>query len=283
MKLPPRFGVVHVLVALSSSAFAQNFLPLDFSQNVQPNNGIYPNMSTLGPEYYSGTSFDFVNVTTQNGQSIDARVTILGSQGAYEFVGWIPDYNSAAGQPDGDLGVYYRHTGSFAQPTGGIAYLMTFYVGGGTFTNQAVLSDFRLLIYDHDGEPGQSESIRAYLGNGLTGYQIRNGSNISASLADGMVAFDAGGQNLSETGPEGSFIAYYSNTSQVRFDMYGTTLPSNPAGNNGMFAAFDGDLSLTGGQTSGFGSFVAVPEPTSSTLIAAAISAGLLRRGRSRA
>lgn len=160
---------------------------------------------------------------------------------------------------------------------------MTFYLGGGTFTEQAVLSDFRLLIYDHDGEPGQSESIRTYLGDGFSGYQIRDGSNIAASQSGGTVTFDAGGQNLSETGPEGSFIAYYSNTSQIRFDMFGTTLPSNPAGNNGMFAAFDGDLSLTGGQTSGFGSFVAVPEPSSTTLIAAAISAGLLRRARPRA
>lgn len=259
---------------------AQNYLPLDFSQNVQATNAMYPNNSTLGPAYYSGLTYDFVNVTTSNGQAVDARVTILGTEGNYNFVGWIPDYNSDSGQPEGDLGVYYRHDGGFAFPTGGIAFTMAFYEGGGTFTNAAVLSDFRLLIYDHDGEPGQHESIRTYEDDGFVGYQLRDGSGIHTHDEGDTWRFDAGGTNLSETGPEGGFIAYYQNTSSVRFDMFATTYPSNPATNNGVFAAFDGDLSVNNGGTGGFGSFVPVPEPGSTALAGTSLALLLLRRHR---
>jgi hypothetical protein len=274
--------VIQILLLAPLTASAQNILPLDFSQNVQDTDAIYPNNSTLGPEYYSGHTFDFVNVTTANGHSIDARVTILGTAGGYEFVGWLPDYNSDAGEPQGDLGVYYKHDGDFSAPLGGIAYTLSFYEGGGAFTNAAVLSDFRLLIYDHDGEPGQSESIRTYEADGFAGFQIRDGSGIHSHHEGDTWRFDAGGQGLSETGPEGSFIAYYQNTSSIRFDMFSTTSPSNPAGNSGIFAAFDGNLSLTGGLTTNFAAFVPVPEPSSASLTAAAISLSLLRRCRTK-
>lgn len=280
MPRPPITGAISILAALSLPLMAQNPLPLDFSHNVQAVNAIYPNNSSLGPEYYSGTTLDFVNVTERNGQAVDARVTVLGSAGAYEFVGWIPDYNSAAGQPSGDLGVYYRHTGDFSAPTGGIAYTITFYEGGGGFSNTTALDDLRILIYDHDGEPGQSESIRTYMSDGFTGYQIRDGSGITAAGEGGSWRFDSGGANLSETGPEGGFIAHYQNTSSIRFDLFGTTLPSNPAANNGIFASFDGDLSLTHHHTGEFGQFVAVPEPATAALPLLAAVAMLLRRRR---
>lgn len=293
MPLPPPTSVVLVLACCLQTAWGQNYLPLDFSQNVQAVNAIYPNNSTLGPEYYSGLVFDFVNVTNQNGQAVDARVSILGTAGNYNFVGWIPDYNSDSGQPDGDLGVYYRHDGYFDPPghgnpfaerfsTGGIAYTISFFEGGGTFTNSTVLSEVGFLIYDFDGETYQSESIRTYESDGFAGYQIRDGSGIQASGDNGIWNFDAAGNNLPETGPEGSIIAYYTNASTIRFDLYSTTSTNNPAANNGIFAAFDGDLSLTGGLTGGYGAFVPVPEPASATLIAAAFTIGLLRRSRPR-
>lgn len=279
--MPPQLSLaLPAFAALAMPAMAQNHLPLDFSNNVQAVDSIYPNNSTLGPYYCSGTTLDFVNVTSQYGQAVDARVSVLGSSGAYEFVGWIPDYNSAGGQPEGDLGVYYRHTGDFSAPTGGIAYAITFYEGGGTFSNTTALEDFRILIYDHDGEPGQSESIRTYMSDGFSGYQIRNGSNITATGEGGSWRFDSGGANLSETGPEGSFIAYYRNTSSVRFDMFGTTLPSNPAQNNGIFAGFDGNLGLTHHHTPGYGEFVAVPEPSTMALPLLAFAGILVRRRR---
>ncbi len=269
-----------LLLLFPAVSSAQNFLPLDFSQNVQANNDIYPNNSSLGPYFFSGSTLDFVNVTTQDGMQVDARISIIGTSGNYNHVGYIPDYNSASGQPEGDLGIYYRHDGNFTEPTGGISYTLTFYEGGGAFANTVSLLDFRLLIYDHDGEPGQSESIVTHIDDGLAGYQLHNSSNITATYANGDVRFDSGGSNQPEDGPQGGFIAYYHNTSSIRFDMIATTFPSNPAQNNGIFAAIDGDLGLTGGQTGDFGTFVAVPEPGSCSLVACAISLGTLRRRR---
>jgi hypothetical protein len=274
-----------------SRARAQNILPLDFSQNVQAVNAIYPNNSTLGPEYYNGLTFDFRNVTNQGGQAVDARVSVIGTQGNYNFVGWIPDYNSDAGQPEGDLGVYYRHDGIFPPvdplnpgaerfSTGGMAFTISFFIGDGSFTTSTVLSEVGFLIYDFDGEPGQSELIRTYLSDGFSGYQIRNGSGIDSHFQGDSQLFEAPGTNLSETGPQGSFIAYYQNTSQIRFDLFSTTGSSNPPGNNGIFASFDGDLGLVGGDLSGYGGFVPVPEPGVPLLAGTAIAALLLRRNR---
>jgi hypothetical protein len=274
-------------------ASAQNILPLDFSRNVQAVNAIYPNNSTLGPEYYNGLSLDFLNVTNQAGQSVDARVSVIGTSGNYNFVGWLPDYNSAAGQPDGDLGVYYRHDGFFPQidplnpgaerfSTGGIAFTISFFVGDGTFTTSTVLSEVGFLIYDFDGEPGQSELLRTYLSDGFSGYRIRNGSGIDSHFQGDSQLFEAPGTNLSETGPEGSLIAYYQNTSQIRFDLFSTTSTNNPPGNNGIFASFDGDLSLVNGSLSGYGPLVSIPEPGVPLLAGTAIAALLLRRSRLR-
>lgn len=281
--LRPLPGWFPMLLLCVASVNAQNLLPLDFSQSVQGTNDINPNNSTLGPKFYNGPVYDFLNVTTQAGQTIDARVSILGSQGNYNFVGWIPDYNSASGQPEGDLGVYYRHNGWFDPEdpenplaerfsSGGIAYTITFFEGGGTFSNTAVLSEVGFLIYDFDGEPYQTENIRVHESDGFAGYQIYGGSGIQTSHADDDWTFSAPGVNLSETGPEGSFIAYYQNTSSIRFDLFSTTSTNNPMGNNGIFAAFDGDLSLVGSGTPGYGAFVPVPEPSTPVLITLAVS-----------
>ena len=75
-------------------------------------------------------------------------------------------------------------------------------------------------------------------------------------------------------------ILYYENTSSIRFDLFATTLPELPGPNNGIFAAWDGDISLTDGNTNGFGSFVAVPEPGSSALFGVTLAALVLRRSR---
>lgn len=288
MSPPPHALGALILVTLGLPARAQTFLPLDFSRNVQAVNAIYPNNSTLGPEYYNGLTLDFVNVTTQGGQAVDARVTVLSTSGNYEFVGWIPDYNQDAGQPEGDLGVYYRHNGFFPPEnplserfsSGGIAYTISFFVGDGSFTTSTVLSEVGFLIYDFDGEPYQSELIRTYQSDGFAGYRIRNGSGITSLADGGTQVFQAPGTNLSETGPEGSFIAYYQNTSQIRFDLFSTTSTNNPPGNNGIFAAFDGDLGLISGDLSGYGAFVPVPEPSAPLIAATALSSLLLRRTR---
>lgn len=281
-----------LIIFATASAVAQNITLLDFTKNVQSTDSIYPNNSTLGPEYFSGLSFDFKEVATiEGGATIDARVTVVSTAGNYNFVGWIPDYNSAVGEPDGDLGVYYRHNGFFDPEdplnpgaerfsSGGISYTISFFEGGGTFTTAAVMSRIGFLIYDFDGEAYQSEGIRTYESDGFSGYQTYTGSGITASDESGIWTFNSPGGNLSETGPEGSFIAYFDNTSTIRFDMFSTTSTNNPTGNNGVFAAFDGDLSLTNG-TTGFEPLVNVPEPSSALLMAAAASVALFRRNRS--
>jgi hypothetical protein len=283
--------VLALCLLTTYTVFAQSIHPLDFSQSVQGTNDIYPNNSTLGPEFYNGFTYDFLNVTTQGGQSIDARVNVIGTQGNYNFVGWIPDYNSDSPQPNGDLGVYYRHNGWFDPPDpqnplaerfsfGGVAFTISFFEGGGSFTNSAVLSEVGFLIYDFDGETYQSENIRMHESDGFAGYQIYNDSGIQTSYADGDWTFSAPGVNLPETGPEGSLIAYYQNTSSIRFDLFATTSTNNPFQNNGIFAAFDGDLSLVGPGTPGYGAFVPVPEPSTPLLAALAASLLLSRRGR---
>jgi hypothetical protein len=274
----PQGRIQLLFLAIATNLCAQSYVPLDFSENKQMTNGLYPNNSTLGPEFYSGWTFDFLNVANVDGQSIDARVSVLGIAGAYEFVGWLPHYNEANGQPANDLGVYHRFDGNYAAPTGGVAFNITFYQGGDTFTTLATLSDFRLLIYDHDGEDIQSESIRAYYDDGLVGYQLHQDSGIHTHHEQDSVRFDARGFNHSETGPEGGFIAYYKNTSSLRLDMFTTTIPTNQPWRFGIFAGIDGDLSLTGGSTAAFSPFVAVPEPSSALLAAIGASLCLVRR-----
>jgi hypothetical protein len=273
--------IIAALSLASGGALAQSFVNLDFSNNVQPNDSIYPNMSTLGPEYYSGTTFDFINVAYVNGQAVDARVSLVSTTPGYEFVGYLPDYNTAPGGPEGDLGVYYRYNGDLNNPTGGIGYTISFYQGGGGFTTSQTLSNIRFLIYDHDGEPTQSENIRIYQSDGYTGYQSRIGSGIQGYDEGSTWNFDSRGLGFGEDNADGSFIAYYQNTSSVRFDIFSTSL-GTPFANYGVFTAFDGDLSLTNGSTAGFGSFVAVPEPSTPLFVMSTLFLSLLHRRRLR-
>jgi hypothetical protein len=271
-----------LLALLPAGAWAQSFVDLDFSGNVQPATEMYPNNSTLGPYYSSALSMDFANA----GNSVDVRVSFLGltdgegssfrDTSTYQWVGWIPDYNDSFA--NNDLGVYYRHDGNLAQPTGGIAWSMSFFLGGSGFSTPVELPGVRLLIYDHDGESLQSESIRAFGGDGLVGYQLHQNSGIQAHDEDGSIRFDSRGAGHPETTADGGMILYYQNTSSIRFDMFGTTFPGLPPQNSGLFAAWDGNLGVNGGGTSGFQPFVAVPEP--STALLGALAVGLLLHRR---
>ena len=277
--LPSQILVAFAFV--TGSAFAQSFVNLNFAQNVQPTNAIYPNNSTLGPEYFSGLTFDFINVAFVNGLAVDARVSLVSSTPGYDFVGYLPNYNTAPEGPEGDLGVYYRYNGDLNNPTGGIGYTISFYESGSNFTTSKTLSNLRFLIYDHDGEPTQSETIRTYNSDGYTGYQSNNGSGIQGFNEGSSWRFNSRGQNFAEDTADGGFIAYYENTSSVRFDIYSTTT-GGPVANYGVFTAFDGDLSLTNGSTAGFGAFVAVPEPSTPLLAITSLLLILTHRRRSR-
>ena len=268
---------------------AQNFTDIDFSRNIQATNAVNPNNSTLGPDYYAGLQLDFADVAWFQGASlgVDARVEINyvvnnnPISPGYEFVGYIPDYNQASNQPEGDLGVYYKSQLNLQNQTiGGITFTISFFESGSNFSVARELMDFRLLMYDHDGEPGQSESIRLYGSDGLTGYQLGSGSGIHTHHENDTVRFDSRGEGHPEDSADGGFIAYYHNTSVVRFDMFATTETWLPAANNGIFAAIDGDLSLTGGSTAGFNPYVPIPEPSFAAIAAGAAACGLFRRSR---
>ncbi|MCW1913953.1 PEP-CTERM sorting domain-containing protein [Luteolibacter sp. GHJ8] len=276
------------LAALISAAAGQTYVDLNFSNNVQPATQMYPNNSTLGPYYTSEPSLDFANAGTYNGIGIDVRVSQIGltdgetsnlrPTSTYEWVGWIPDYNTSAGSDD--LGVYYRHDGNYSQETGGIAWSMSFYEAGSNFSVPVTLPGVRFLIYDHDGEPYQSESIRAFGSDGLVGYQLHNNSEISVVDENGNLRFDSRGSNHLETTADGGMILYYNNVSSVRFDWFATTQFGLAPESHGIFAAIDGNLGLTNGSTNGFGNFVPVPEPSTALLTGAAAAGMALRRRR---
>lgn len=275
----PRNAALCIYAMLSGPLSAQSYVNLDFTNNVQPNNAIYPNNSTLGPDYYNGPVFDFTNVGTTGSTTIDARMSLVSTSGKFELVGWIPDYNQDPGQPEGDLGVYGRSTDVNGNFSGGLSWRMDFFEGGGTFTTPLTLPAFRFLIYDHDGEAAQRESVRVFLDDGFTGYQIRNDSGITA-IDDGTSwLFPSRGLNHSETNDDGGMILYFANTNHVLFQWDIQNFAGLPPQNSGFFKALDGNLSQTGGSTANYSAFVAVPEPSSSALVIFSVLR-LLRRQR---
>ncbi len=286
MPSPFSFSIILSLLLIPSVASGQNFVDLDFSQNIQPTNAVNPNNSTLGPDYFAGLTLDFANVAFIDGLPVDARVAIDFTAAqpvspGYEFVGYIPDYDAASGGPEGDLGVYYKSIfGNTSAVTGGISMRISFFEGGGNFTTATTLTHLRFLIYDHDGEPGQSESVRTYLSDGFSGYQIGDDSGIHSHDEGNSWRFDAFGQGFPETSPDGGFIAYYQNTSSIRFDLFSTTEAYHPAVNSGIFVAFDGDLGLLDGDSTGFGTFIPIPEPSTPLIALATTAMGMLRRSR---
>ena len=274
---------------LSPGLPAQSYADLGFSTNIQPTDDTYPNGSTLGPDYSTRHFLDFANAGSYNGTSIDVRASFAGltdGQGSsfretstYQWVGWIPDYN--ASDANDDLGVYYRHDGNFLQQTGGIAWTFSFYEGGSDFSVPITLPGVRFLVYDHDGEAAQSESIRAFAADGFAGYRLHGNSGIHVHDEEGSYRFDSRGEGHPETTADGGMILYYHDTSSIRFDLFATTLPwINPA-NLGIYAAWDGNLSLTDGSTEDFGEYVHVPEPSTTLLFGATAIGLLLRRARS--
>jgi hypothetical protein len=286
------FPFPRAIFALTSlfavSAYGQTYVDLDFSHNVQPALEKNPNGSTLGPWYSSASYMDFANAGTYNGASVDVRVSMIGltdgessdfrETSTYQWVGWLPDYNSASSS--NDLGVYYKHDGNYAQQTGGIAWTLSFYEGGSDFSTPITLPGVRFLVYDHDGEPFQSETVRTFGADGFAGYQLHGQSGIQVQDEGGTWRFDARGQGQPETTADGGMILYYQNTSSIRFDLFATTKPGLPGPNNGIFGAWDGDLGLTGGGTDGFLPYVTVPEPSPTLLFGLTGIGLLLRRNR---
>lgn len=296
MHIRPHRHIPLLLLLSALPCAAQTYLDLDFRNNVEATNAQFPNNSSLGPNYYSGQTMHFTNVTSQNGVSVDAVVTVSAKEGSYDLIGWIPHYNHQWTNRRGDLGAYAAFTGTYPDATspalGGLTYQISFYVGGESllpsdrFQTEIALSAFRFLVYDHDGEPSQAESIRTFYEDGFVGYQIRDGSGITTEADASSVIFHSQGSNLSETTDAGSFIAYYENTSSIQFQLLASTTHDavGPLGGYlntyGIFTAFDGSLSLINGDTANFGATVPVPEPSAILLLGITATAAFLRRKR---
>jgi hypothetical protein len=282
MKPSPRLSVLSLVLmawALAGPLVAQNFVGLVFDQPFQANNATHPQLG----DYYTGTTFDFLDVAPASGEVIDARLTISGiSSPRYTFGGTFPDHSPFAGGSGGDLGLLYAYTGGggaggdFGE--GGVTYRLEFYSGGGLFNSPVALSNLSLMIYDIDGEPSQSESLLVYAEDGLASYQLSNASPLAVSQGpDGSHRFSAPLEMLDADDPASAVILHYADTSSVRFRLLANTNGASN-NNNAIYHGLDGDLSLIG--ASGFASpVVVVPEP-SVALLACGGLLPLLRRRR---
>ncbi|MFT4177256.1 MAG: hypothetical protein QM627_11445 [Luteolibacter sp.] len=274
--------IPRVLVSLCLAApfplLAQNYVDLDFSNHTQATNG----SGDLGP-HYTGPVMNFTNVAAASGKNIDLVASVSATSGNYSFVATYPDYSSAVKQPDGDLGFVYQANG---YGIGGITYTLDFYQGGGSFTDSLAINNFRLMMYDVDGESWQSESVRVYVADGFYGYQLPTVGGITVTdEGNGSFLFTGPGVNRAETDPSAAFILYFRNTSSINLEMVADTYErvgrqKGPLPNQ-VFSAIDGDLSMLNGDMSSFGNITLVPVPEPSSLILGLLSAlPLLRRRR---
>jgi len=252
------------LIALACFAFgfmdaeAAQSVDLDFSNPVGTQQS--DQYFGLGPVINSAT-MSYLGVANVGGTSVDMRVT-ASVYGSYQFYGHYGDYNQALNQPEGDMGLLYYNTGV---GSGGLDYLLEFYVGGTNFSTRYTLNQFDLMVYDVDGEANQTESFRTYNSDGLLSYKLAQNNSLTATKISGGMNFMGGGTDLSEQDASGAVILTYANTNAVTLHFQSTTSSGQY---NGVFSAIDGDLSMTNDDPAGtWASAVPVPEPSSALLV----------------
>lgn len=260
----------------AGAAHSQTYNDFVFNAPVQATDGTRAGLGN----YYSGSVMDFLNVSPTSGTTIDARV-IATTVGNHSFEGHYPDYNGLSGEePNGDLGHLYF---ADAAGTGGLDYTIQFFVGGTNFATPYLVNDFRLLIYDVDGESVQSESVASSAADGLIGYQLPTNDEVVVVQDGDNYTFNGPGTNRAETDPTAAVILYYSNTSSVTLRLRATTDPTSTLP-NGVFSAIDGDLSLLGGvdpvNSPTYGNFTPTPEPSSAMMVALGACLAIMRRRR---
>ncbi len=207
------------------------------------------------------------------------NVAAVSGTGSYSYAGTAPDYNATTGvEPNGDLGYGYLANSA---GTGGMDYSLNFKQGGSSFANDFVINDFRLMIYDVDGESFQSESVAVSTADGFYGYRLPTTNDITlVEDGSGLFTFSGPGTNRDENDPSAAVILFFRNTSSLTLQMRSNTTASSPLPNI-VFSAIDGDLSLLGATgESAFGSFTAVPEPSSLLLGTVGMLALCNRRSR---
>jgi hypothetical protein len=263
------------------------------------------NPNTFGFGFGPGVSANAIhykNVAT----GVDAVVTatMFNDTGTYAFNQHIYNYSvNTAGQPVGDAAFLYYNTAAtngVGLGTGGMSYRIDLFQTDGTTHNYSTAytaTDLRLFAYDVDGEPAQGEALRVFKGtdtSGLLGYQLGSTSPLAVSEDATSYLFTGPGVNRAETDPSGAALLYFQNTSSVTFQFEANT--TSGSGNNPVFSAIDGDVSLIGNNATnfdpttghataaaGFGTYSAaqkIPEPFSiiGSLIGGGVAFGMRKK-----
>ncbi|MEO9517297.1 MAG: hypothetical protein ABJH45_06490 [Paracoccaceae bacterium] len=253
-------------VCLATLPVVAQAVPLTFDQMIGQPTGF----NLLGSTAPTNTIL-FRDVATDNGQTVDARVTatLIGdthfadindpnAQNYFGDSGFIPDYRNRSGGPQDDLGFLYYGNG-INDAENGLDMMFEFFDGtgdlAGTFLDPLTLSSLEIAIYDVDGEASQSEYFTAQRGDGLVSYATGSSSQALVATEQGdSIRFDGPGTNYAEDDATGAAVLYYELTDKLQLS-FGSVQTSGPE-QNAVFSAIDGDLSLFG--TNNFGDPVSV-------------------------
>jgi hypothetical protein len=257
------------------------------------------NPNTFGFNFGPGVSANAIHYkNVASGVDAVVTATMFNGTGTYAFNQHIYNYSvNTAGQPIGDAAFLYYNTGGLG--TGGMTYKIDLFQTDGTTHNYSTAytaTDLRLFAYDIDGEPTQGEALRVFKGtdtSGLLGYQLGSTSPLAVSEDATSYLFTGPGVNRLETDPSGAALLYFQNTSSVTFQFEANT--TSGSGNNPVFSAIDGDVSLIGNNATnfdasghattaaGFGSYqtaTKIPEPFSiiGSLVGGAAAFGMRKK-----
>jgi hypothetical protein len=281
MKVLPRFACVVAMALITAApAYSQNYYDLVFDNPVQSTNATH---SQLG-DYYTGTTYDFLNVAPGSGQNVDMRLTATGiTSPRYTYNGAVPNFGSVPGEPAGDLGLLFSYTGGTGPGAnlgaGGVTYHLEFFSGGSGFSDPFSIPDFRLMIYEIDGESTQDEAVAAFDADGLVSYQLASSTSLSVQTGDGYRLFTGPGVDRPYSDTRTAVLLRYHDTSSINLQFLANTRSGSP-NNNGVLGAVDGNMSFINTGSLAAPVYI-VPEPSCAMLSLLAASALAGRRKRS--
>ncbi len=257
VRVDVRAAPLCLAAVLCNAAMPARAVPLVFDKPVQTSTGTASFNNSSFP-VIQGLTASFTNVATENGVTVDARVTATvkaatdfatvgdGTVGPAGSAGYLPNYTAGAAEPNDDLGFIYDGNNVGGTETG-IVVLFEFFNGtgplSGLFTTPITVSELEFAIYDVDGGTDQTEFFRAFKADGLVSYQLGDTPQaVSATDFGAGVLFDGPGRNFPEDDASGAAILRYSNTSRFTLD-FGSNFLTDDA-RDGVVTAFDGNLSL---------------------------------------